>query len=283
MDLTCCVCLASPTESSWDRRNGLIFDICNECNFTICNNCAVKMDKLCPVCKKNKKLFISFDYGYSKTCLHQKDENGNNLNCRTHWANLDKEKASKSIKNSIKKLKETLSDIDPSKSIYDIKKENWYKTMTIKNEEGKDKFDLIGKKVSIHHLTIDPNTGKSFGTLSSLKAAETRRNKILPSGETMSHFSAQKSADTVASIIMSDGRTKKEHMTEHAMDTRVNTIPPNGLNLCQDSARKAYDTKIKNGTLPKYHGYSKMSEFIFKHFISESNSNIQRFSSKIYF
>lgn len=43
--------------------------------------------KLCPICKVKEKKFISFSYGYSSTCLNEKDGEGNNLTCRFKWMN----------------------------------------------------------------------------------------------------------------------------------------------------------------------------------------------------
>jgi len=58
-------------------------------------------------------------------------------------------------------------------------------------------------------------------------------------------------------------------MTDQAMITRETTILSNGLNICQDVARRAYETKVQNGTLPKYYGYSKMSETVFINLIRD--------------
>ena len=82
-------------------------------------------------------------------------------------------------------------------------------------------------------------------------------------GNSLAQHTSLNAANTVMTTIMPDGKTQKEHMTQKAIDTKYNTILPNGLNIWQDTARQAYDTKLKNGTLPKYHGYSKVSEKIF--------------------
>jgi len=219
-------------------------------------------DLICPICKKNKRKFISFDHGYAKTCINQKDEFGKILQCRRIWANRDKEKASRIQIETIKKLKETPSETNPNKTKYQIQKDNWYKIMNQKDENGKDKFNLIGEKVSINHNTIDPITGKSKATEYAQKAANNNRKLIMLDGKTRHQHISQKSANTVATTVMPDGRTQKEHMTEKANKTRE-TILPNGLTIAQDVARRAYETKVQNGTLPRYYGYSKISETIF--------------------
>lgn len=228
-------------------------------------------DLLCPICKKNNRKFISFADGYAKTCIGQKDELGKLLTCRFKRNNLDREKLSRIQKETIQKLKNTPSEIDPSKTKYQIQKDNWYESMIKKDENGKDVFDKIGEKVSINHLTIDPNTGKTKATKYAKIAATNNRQTILSDGRTKHQHISQKSADTVATTLMPDGRTQKEHMTEHAMVTRETTILPNGLNICQDVARRAYDTKVKNGTLPKYYGYSKISVKTFEKLIQDLN------------
>lgn len=236
----------------------------------------LKDDILCPICKKHPKKFIAFNYGYSTTCIGQKDEHGKSLTCRFIWNNKDKEKASIIQKETIKRLKETPSDIDPTKTKFQVKKDNWYNTMLIKDENGKDKFDKIGEKVSINHLSINPLTGKTLASLYAQKAAANNKKLIMEDGRTKHQHISQKSANTVSSIIMFDGRTQKEHMTDKAMDTRKNTILPNGLSILQNTALKAYQTKIENGTLPKYHGYSKISKEIFEYIIHELNLNESR-------
>jgi hypothetical protein len=232
------------------------------------NKYILNEDITCPICKKHERKFIAFDYGYSSTCIGQKDENGKPLTCRFIWNNKDKEKASRIQIETIKKLKETPSEIDLTKSVYDIQKNNWYKIMIKKNEEGKNKFDIIGEKVSIDHLTIDPLTGKTKATAYAKKAADNNRKTIMPDGRTKHQHISQKSANTVSSILFPDGRTQKEHMTDKANKTRE-TILPNGLSIAQDVARRAYETKVQNGTLPKYYGYSKMSETVFINLIRD--------------
>ena len=232
-------------------------------------------DITCPICKIHPKKFYSFKVGYTKTCIGQKDENGKLLNCRTHWANKDKEKARKNSIEVMRKLKETPSEEDSTKSKFDVKLEKWYKNMSKKDDMGMTKFDDIGIKVSIDHLTIDPKTGKTKATAYATKAAEYNRNTIMPDGRTKHQHISQQAADTVSSIIFPDGRTQKEHMTDKANETRSEVLP-NGLTKAQDTARRAYETKVKNGTLPKYYGYSKISESTFKRLIDELNLDKSR-------
>lgn len=229
----------------------------------------LKEDILCPICKKHPKKFIAFNYGYASTCVNQRDENGKLLTCRFIWNNRDKEKASIIQKETIKKLKETQSNIDPNKTKYQIQKEHWYNTMLQEDENGKNKFDKIGEKVSDFLYSIDTTTGKTNAKLIGEKSKNTRQNTILSDGKTINQHHTKNAATTVSTTIMPDGRTQKEHMTDKAMDTRRNTILPNGLSILQDTAFKAYETKIKNGTLPKYHGYSKMSKIVFEYIIAK--------------
>jgi len=233
-------------------------------------------DITCPVCKIHPRKFYSFRVGYTKTCMDQKDENGKLLNCRTHWANRDKEKASESQITAIQKLKETVSKEDPTKTQYQIHKEKWYKEMIKKDETGKTKFDKIGKKVSQSHLKINPNTGLSLATDYSKRAARSRIDKIFDDGESAAKKLAKKSANTVKNRIMPDGRTQSEHMIEKSVNTRMNTILPNGLSISKNLAKNAYDTKVTNGTLPKYHGYSKISESTFEQLITQLNLDRSR-------
>lgn len=230
-------------------------------------------DITCPICKIYLRKFISFRDGYAKTCVGQVDENGKKLNCRAHWANRDKEKARQNSILAFQKMKETRSETAPFKTLFDIKTENWYNNMSQKDEKGLTKFEKVGFKVAVNHLTIDPKTGQTKATCYAKKGAQTKLNNIFSDGKSQFHHDMKQAANTVAALIFPDGRTQKEHMIENAMNTRTNTILPNGLNICQDTARKAYETKIKNGTLPKYYGYSKASEKVFEQIIKQFNLN----------
>lgn len=230
-------------------------------------------DLICPICKIYLRKFISFRDGYAKTCVDQVDENGKKLNCRAHWANKDKEKARQNSIRVMQQLKNTSSPNDPSKTLFDIKTEKWYNKMTEKDQNGKTKFDAIGVKVSDNHLKINPNTGLSNATSYSRKAAKSRKEKFFKNGKNLSTITAEKAAITVQTKIMSDGRSQLDHMIEKSVKSRMTTILPNGLSISKDLARKAYETKIKNGTLPKYYGYSKASEKVFEQIIKQFNLN----------
>jgi len=138
-------------------------------------------DDTCPICKKNKRKFISFSHGYAATCIGPS-------NCRALWANLDREKLSKAQKKNCEYMKNTPSKEDSSKTIFEVKNEKWYETMMQKNLDGKTKFDLIGEKISKSHNEIDPNTGKTRATAYSKKAAITRLGKLIENNNELLTF-----------------------------------------------------------------------------------------------
>ena len=91
--------------------------------------------------------FLSFAKGYSKTCIDQIDPITNKkMNCRALWANRDRKKLSQAQKINMMTMRETRSKNDPSKSVYDERHDNWYKSMLVVDENGLNKFEQNGLK-----------------------------------------------------------------------------------------------------------------------------------------